>query len=206
MDRALLIAALVSTAGCLRDTTFHCNDDSQCGDNGRCEPGFDLCSFPDTSCAQGRRFGALSGVQASQCVGASDAGMTRCPLAYANLPGLAHVYRGVADRASWDDQQGGCQGDGGYLFVPDDAGELAAVMTFEGGSTIWVGVDDQQTQGDFVTVLGPEATFLPWAMGEPNDQGGGGGSGARCVQAQGDGLFHDFRCGDQEIAVCECEP
>ena len=49
---------------------FHCETSDQCT-GGTCEPeGF--CSFPDTSCPSGRRFGELGGPLAGTCVGATS--------------------------------------------------------------------------------------------------------------------------------------
>lgn len=75
--RAVLI--LVALTGCVRGgASFTCATDGDCvlgGIAGRCESvGF--CSFPDGTCADGSRFGGLSGPFANQCVGTAvvDAG------------------------------------------------------------------------------------------------------------------------------------
>lgn len=48
---------------------FHCDTTDQCA-GGTCEPeGF--CSFPDSSCPSGKRFGELGGSLAGTCVGAT---------------------------------------------------------------------------------------------------------------------------------------
>jgi hypothetical protein len=48
--------------------TFACTHDAACGAGGICElNGF--CSFPDSTCPSGRRFGDLGGPSAGQCVG-----------------------------------------------------------------------------------------------------------------------------------------
>jgi hypothetical protein len=49
---------------------FTCEIDSECGAGGKCSDGF--CSFPDTSCDSGFRYGELSGPLSSQCVGATQ--------------------------------------------------------------------------------------------------------------------------------------
>ena len=205
MDRALLVALALS-AGCLRDTTFHCTDDNQCGDQGKCELGFGFCSFPDTGCPDGRRFGNLSGDQADECVGSGSSG--NCSADYDVVPGQTHLYKLADGSHNWPQQHDACNGDGGYLAIPDDQDELTALISLAANAsqTFWIGVDDQDTEGTFLTVKGDPVSFQPWAPGEPNDSGGGGGSGADCVQVQDDGLFHDFRCGDNEVAICECEP
>lgn len=58
---------------------FACMDDGQCAAStpgGRCEAD-GRCSFPDDSCASGRRYGTLSGAASSRCVGevTDDAGL-----------------------------------------------------------------------------------------------------------------------------------
>ena len=200
MDRALLVAAALSS-GCLRDTTFHCTDDPQCGPDGKCEPvGF--CSFPDTGCASGRRFGSLSGGSADQCVEMGSNG--NCPSDYMAAGDQGHVYK-LQSNANWDEHQANCSSEGGYLAIPDDATEQQAILDIAGGNTIWIGVDDMASEGDYVTVKGVPATYLPWAPGEPNNSGGPGSGPANCEQLQDDG-FHDFRCNNDAPAVCECEP
>jgi hypothetical protein len=64
-------AALLSVglASCLRSTQFRCSDDTGClhgATQGRCEA-TGYCSFPDTRCESGQRFGE-SGPGAGQCV------------------------------------------------------------------------------------------------------------------------------------------
>jgi hypothetical protein len=51
---------LLGTAACVKPSGFTCTDDDTCvqgGTQGRCEPA-GACSFPDTSCPSGFRFGA----------------------------------------------------------------------------------------------------------------------------------------------------
>src|SRR5262245_40461270 len=67
-----LAAHLVLCAGCLSKSPFLCESDSQCVSpgvaGGRCESN-GYCSFADSECASGRRFGeATSSELAGQCV------------------------------------------------------------------------------------------------------------------------------------------
>src|SRR5687768_7942645 len=48
--------------------TFTCTENTQCGAGGTCSDGF--CSFPDSECDSGLRYGDLSGPLSGQCVGA----------------------------------------------------------------------------------------------------------------------------------------
>ena len=62
--------AAVLVVGCLSKPRFECGNASDCVDGaaqGTCEPG-GLCSFADSSCPSGRRYGDLSGSLANECV------------------------------------------------------------------------------------------------------------------------------------------
>lgn len=213
---ALLLALLAAPlAGCLRSTQFHCDDNTDCG-NGTCEAvGF--CSFADSSCGTGARFGELSGPYAGLCVGdqppidggtdggpsdgAADAPVG-CGAGYIDLPGIVgHKYKLVTASGNWQGRRDACAVEGAYLAIPDDATELAALLTLA-GSSIWVGVSDQGSENTFVTVLNQPQTFLPWAAGQPDDKS----PGEDCVLASMTNTFSDERCQNLARAVCECVP
>jgi hypothetical protein len=68
--RVIATLAAVVVAGCSpRQESFTCTDDASCGVGGKCEPGFNLCSFANPSCPNGRAFGDLGGANSGQCVG-----------------------------------------------------------------------------------------------------------------------------------------
>ena len=83
------VSALAPASSCSYTPAFECTNHDQCDlDQGRCESnGF--CSFPDSSCDSGRRYGARSGAQTGRCVvgetgsdgsvGGPDAGNTDAP-------------------------------------------------------------------------------------------------------------------------------
>jgi|GEM_PF-3343065 len=66
--RLPLAAILVfgSLTGCVSDPGFRCSTTAQCGANGLCEPN-GYCSFPDSLCGNGRRFGAHDGTYSGYC-------------------------------------------------------------------------------------------------------------------------------------------
>jgi hypothetical protein len=57
----VLLVALATTAACVEPReSFRCTDSNQCGDGaGTCE-GAGFCSFNDTTCPSGRRFGEFA--------------------------------------------------------------------------------------------------------------------------------------------------
>jgi len=216
---AFCMIAFASNGACLRSTEFHCTQDGECSQTGaKCE-GTGFCSFTDSSCMSGRRYGEFAGSLSNQCVdgmmsdGGTDGpdGMSGgCPTGYATLPNAGtHKYKKIGNAAAWSTQRDRCTADapGGatYLAVPDDMAEATAIVTL-GAATTWVGINDATTEMSYVTVLGGAATFLPWdtAAGEPNDTGTGGNA-QDCVAAQNiSGLFMDDKCSTAYIGVCEC--
>src|SRR5690242_4484989 len=90
MARWLAVATMVAlVTGCnYGASAFSCDSDSQCGAGGMCELGHGhFCSFPDSACQSGRRFGELAGGQSHQCVGAEiDAGIDAPPDAPPDAP------------------------------------------------------------------------------------------------------------------------
>lgn len=63
------IPCMLALSACLRnDGAFPCEDDAQCGAGGQCEMSAHYCSFVDTSCPSGRRYGVFSGPEATHCV------------------------------------------------------------------------------------------------------------------------------------------
>lgn len=70
MKAALVV--LWALSGCASVNAYVCAESSQCtfqGAAGVCEPN-GACSFPDSSCASGRRYGEFSGELGDVCVGA----------------------------------------------------------------------------------------------------------------------------------------
>lgn len=212
------IALLASSGlGCLRQTSFHCADNAQCGSAGVCEAeGF--CSFIDSNCEGGRRFGDSAGPLANQCVGGTpgiDGRMPDgpvdmslpmgCPGDYTDVAGATagHKYKTVNPGVDWLTAHDACasESSSAYLFIPDDSSELAALGAVVTGE-YWIGVDDRTTENTFVNARGQPQTFLPWASGEPRDNMGG----KDCVRALNATEFATDKCNFTKQYVCECEP
>lgn len=227
--RALVfaVALAASSAACLRTTEFHCTSSAECSATGAVCETTGYCSFVDTGCAGGRRYGDLSGPVAGQCVGSSmmaDAGVDSpmtdsghmCPSTYTALGSSAHRYRVIGATASWSTQKAACAADGAgiYLAVPDDQAELTAMIAKVAAARVWFGINDPASNDMFVTTNGgtfPTNSPL-WGTGEPNSaaEGGGGSGPADCVMGESSNnrLFDDSCMGGSHVypAICECEP
>lgn len=217
---ALAVAALVTLVtltACLKSTEFRCSNNDTCS-GGVCESN-GYCSFADTECPSGRRYGELSGENANQCVGSTtslDAGTDStgtdapggCPASYKVIAGsgTTHKFRKI-NAAQWNMQRSTCMSDGAnaYLAIPDVGTELMAITSLSASARTWIGIHDQMTEGSFQTVRNANATYLPWdtGNGEPNDSGGGQDCVAALMSAA---LIETDKCTDSFVAVCECEP
>ncbi|HEY5923923.1 MAG TPA: C-type lectin domain-containing protein [Kofleriaceae bacterium] len=218
MRGLLLLVLIAGTAGCLRTTEFRCATSADCaGTGGVCEV-TKYCSFADTDCPNGQRYGDYAGTYSNKCVGELpmiDGGMDDslidtppggCPTTYATLPNAGpNVYKLTTGSAQWATQRDRCAADNAYLAIPDGMAELQAITTAGAAAKTWVGISDIQTEGTYRTVKNMPATYLPWntGAGEPDDTMGG----QDCVSAQmANPLIQTDKCGDTLPAVCECEP
>ncbi len=221
--RVLVLVALASVS-CLRETSYRCSSNTECGNGGTCEPGVGYCSVSDSTCSSGSRFSSSAGSYANQCVGAEspsdahggdapasdapiDAPIIGCPSPYTTITGGqgTHRYQVVLMTANWQNQRAFCVSttSSAYLAIPDDLAELNAIATLSAATASWVGISDLATENTFLTVKGVAASYLPWASGQPDDQG----PGEDCVIIETNGSqLRDERCNNKYRAVCECEP
>lgn len=225
--RAVIAIALAAGAGCIKPAAYECATDTQCehaGVTGTCEA-TGACSFPDTTCSSGKRYGSLSGAYSDQCVttesevdaGLADAAASvvdarpdappdapSCPDTYSPLAGGGtKLYRLVVDPAPWANQRATCRADGSHsqLAVPEDAAQLQAISTLA-GTDAWIGIYDAPLEGTYITSYNVPATFLPWAADEPDNVGN-----QDCVRALvGGATIETQLCATESVAVCECVP
>jgi lectin-like protein len=131
-------------------------------------------------------------------------GAGACPTGFDPLPGgSAHRYRMESGSDLFDSQVNFCvalSAGAGYLAIPDDQIELDGMRVLT-TTNFWVGIDDLQTEGTYLTVNGTVATFLPFASGEPT-----GNAQQNCLFVDTIGKLHDQDCSTNLPAICECEP
>ncbi|GFO33439.1 hypothetical protein PoB_005994400 [Plakobranchus ocellatus] len=109
---------------------------------------------------------------------------------------------------SYDSATGECNNLDGYLVSVRTAEKLLMVRSFDQGSDMWVGIDDQaqegqyrwQEDGELLTSAERTAVFR---NGEPNDHNGV----EDCVQYRtSDDLLNDSACWSLMKALCESKP
>jgi len=180
--RLIPLLLAITSAACLRQTTYTCSVDQDCGANGVCDPGLKLCSFADGSCASGFRFSDTAGAHANQCVGGGgpgdDGGVDMppppndgdappaedCPADFMPLPGgSAHVYKTLMNANTWATQAVFCKGQSTRptLAVPKTSAEQLAITMFVGAgpADYWIGIDDIDADGVWKDQTGVQATF-----------------------------------------------
>jgi hypothetical protein len=183
--------------------------------NAVCEP-TGYCSFPDTACASGRRYGELGGPFAELCVieAAVDAAIDT-PAAcagYVMLPGITtSYYKVITTAGTWMVQRDACAADGAnsYLAVPADMAELMALVTASGAMRFWVGIDDIAAETVHRTASGQgfSGTSPLWDVGEPDNNPIGMPGEGDCVSAEMSTVqLRDELCTRPYPAVCECQP
>ena len=201
-------AALAASAGCLRQATFRCEADTDCG-SGTCEA-VGYCSFDDTGCPDGRRYGELSGPIAGQCVTSEvDAGVDApidapldapmCPTDYVVMG--TSSYRLVTTLTGWAAAQADCADDGfgTHLAVAADVGEIALVDTISTASRTWLGITDVKVPATWRWVTGAVGPIVPDSI-TPGDCG-------YYFDATGGGtaLVQNRTCTSLYAYLCECD-
>ncbi len=215
--RAWLLVFLLPAVGCLRNTSFKCDTSDQCGAGGTCQPTH-YCSVPDSTC--GQKYGPQAGDLSGTCVGTNgiDAGVDSpvskmdaaidaagsCPSDYMTLSGApaGHSFKLLTNATDWVSQRSACNGARTFLAAPASTAELAALDTLAGANALyWIGVDDLQTAGSWMTVKMTMQSFLPWAPTYPTNN-----PNAQCVEVvTAAGQFQNDRCTTLLPAICECE-
>jgi hypothetical protein len=165
-----------------------------------------LFGIEDTDVASGDAAPGVDGASDAR-IGPADAAADAatpdaafvCPSGYVPLPGLPHRYRQLP-QMPWATGRDACAAHAPgrtYMVILDDVTEQNAMMPFT--PDLWVGITDEVQEGQWVTVRGTLATFLPWASGQP-----AAGTDQNCGELELDGL-HDNTCGNDRTIVCECE-
>jgi hypothetical protein len=105
---------------------------------------------------------------------------------------------------SWTEAKQTCATDGTHLIIVDTAAEASAIamqLHFAPQSPFfWEGVTDQAHEDMWKTVLGGDATYLPWGSMQPS-----GSTQQNCVLVGTDGLLYDFECNGVAPFACECD-
>jgi hypothetical protein len=179
MRQLLSLFLAIASAGCLRNTVYSCDVDTDCGNGGVCDQGLKLCSIADPNCDSGFRYSDTAGDHANQCVGGGvpmdgppdmpppgdgDAPPADCPSDFMQLPGgSAHTYFVITKTDTWVNQNVACKAKStrATLAIPKTTDENLALTTFVGAgpAAYWIGIDDIDMNGIWNDATGVQATF-----------------------------------------------
>ncbi len=116
------------------------------------------------------------------------------------LRGVA-LYRVCRQAETWHRARASCRSFGLDLFVPESLAENDWVsqraQELQPGS-FWIGMNDLDQEGTFLTVDGQPIAYFGWSDGEPNDA-----NGEDCVEQYDFGRWNDRPCDDELPYVCE---
>lgn len=234
----MLVSAAIGISCSSRATVFVCRADSQCTVESRvgvCEPS-GYCSFPDTTCPQGRRHGTYAGVGLGQrCVdppacgnGRQDpgedcddgnqvnddgctAGCVRCEAREGGFAwgrdGRCYLRRDEA--LSWDDAQRGCVRRGAHLAVlstPEETEAVCDALLPAVSATLWVGLREGDEPARYRWLTREPEGSVVWHAGYPRGYGGKRGCGAVARGSDGRAAVADDRCETPMAHICERAP
>ena len=81
-------------------------------------------------------------------------------------------YKFYENYAYYDDANTTCQTDGAYVATPRSYDENQFLIDLFPNKDLWIGVNDIDSEGDFISVDGHKMTYFRWGSNEPNDMGG----------------------------------
>ena len=80
----------------------------------------------------------------------------------------------TSGRKTWQQAEAEAQNRGGHLVTINNAAEEIWLRnTFSKTEGLWIGINDQQQEGNFQWANGESVTYTNWAPGEPNNWGSG---------------------------------
>jgi len=134
--RGVVAVCVCLVGACVKPGAFVCERDDQCSSNGipgHCEVER-YCSFPDSRCASGQRFGAQSGDFSNICVGdqqgGSDGGTGSDGPPMGDVPASGRVTQGLVALFTFDEGSG--------TSAHDTSGLVPALDLNIGTNATWV--------------------------------------------------------------------
>jgi len=107
-----------------------------------------------------------------------------------------------SDDLSYEDAGSACEASGGTLVASTSSDINSEILSLTGGAEeVWIGLDDESTEGTYVWADGSSLEYTNWASGEPNDWQGS----EDCVGMYTSGEWNDYSCSTTMGYVCQVE-
>ena len=106
---------------------------------------------------------------------------------------------------SWGNARDYCAQYGMTLAIPQSTDEIDAIVLISQSiaGSIWIGITDKTTEGEWLTSDGHTVTLLDWNSGEPNNWGGNEDCGELITHGSSRGKINDVNCEASLGFVCE---
>ena len=111
------------------------------------------------------------------------------------------VYK-TYEEMNYHDAKDQCEVDGAYLATPRSNEENAFIASLIPNANIWIGLNDIDEEGTFVSVDGEDVTYKKWSNGEPNDSGNEDGVEIIGDRELSNGYWNDKSTKIQNQFVC----
>jgi hypothetical protein len=108
-----------------------------------------------------------------------------------------HCYIVNRTATTWAAAQSTCKSSGGNLAIVNNGSENYYIYSIT-QTAVWMGANDNATEGSFVWADGTAMSFSAFAAGEPN-----GGTSENCIQMTPTGYWNDLSCSESRAFVCE---
>lgn len=116
-----------------------------------------------------------------------------------------HVYLYCTSNEQWTSARNRCRDTGAdyeLVSIESDAENSAVARTgqsIQSGSTWYIGLNDRDSEDDFVWESGSSGTYRNWSFRQPDDF-----FGEDCVELRANGEWNDLDCStDQRWFICE---
>ena len=100
------------------------------------------------------------------------------------------------------DAKAQCESDGAYLATPRSDDQNAFLSSLIPNENIWIGLNDIDEEGTFVSVDDKEVSYTKWLYGEPNDSGNEDGVEIIGDRESSNGYWNDKSTTIQNQFVC----
>ena len=116
-------------------------------------------------------------------------------------------YKAYTTGLNYGDAKAQCESDGTLLSIPRSQAENDFILgLFTGWANPWIGINDIEQEGSFVTVDGRELSELSWTNWLPGQPSGTGqGLDADGVEILSSGFWNDERAFVENKFVCSID-
>lgn len=109
----------------------------------------------------------------------------------------SHCYVVNRTASTWATAQATCKNSGGTLAIITSSSENYYIYALT-QTSVWIGANDNSSEGSFVWEDGTAVSFSAWGTGEPN-----GSTSENCVEMTPYGYWNDAACTTARSFVCE---